>query len=285
LTATAATALPVEPPIVDAHAHIFTADMPVSASAWYRPSQAFTAEQYLDVLDAHGIEFGVIAGISIFGTNNDYMIGKLRQYRRLRGTAIVSSTIDRHALERMKADGVVGIRLQLTRQELPDLAGDEYQLLFRRLAELDLHIEVVVEGPRWPQVLPLLESSGARIVIDHFGHPDPQDGINCRGFQAVLRSVERGRTWVKLSAAFRLTWAAPGQPQRDPRSITLARAAAQCLLQNAGAERLVWGSDCPFIGHESSVSFADTLEEFAGWVADAHTRRKLSDTALKLYFS
>ncbi len=275
----------IEPPIVDAHAHIFSADMPVAKSAWFRPEHAFTAEQYLAVLDAHGIAFGVIAGISIFGFYNDYMIEMLRKYKRLRGTAIVPSTTDRNALERMKEDGVVGIRLQLTRQDLPDLAGDEYRLLFRRLADLDLHIEVVVEGPRWPQVLPVLEASGARIVIDHFAHPDPQHGVDCAGFQAVLRSVERGRTWVKLSAPFRLTWAAPGQAQRDPRSVTLAGEAARCLLQNAGTERLVWGSDCPFVGHEPSVSYADLLDEFYGWCPDAGTRRKLSDTALQHYFS
>jgi len=272
------------PPVVDAHAHIWSADMPVSRSAWFRPDKPFTAEQYLQVLDAHGVRFGVIAGISIFGTHNDYMIEQLRRHKRLRGTAIVDVTTDRQALARMKDDGVVGIRLQLTRQELPDLAGDAYRMLFKRLADLDLHIEVVVEGPRWPQVLPHLESSGARIVIDHFGHPDPQAGINCSGFQAVLRSVERGRTWVKLSAPFRLTWAAPGQAQRDPQSMALAREAARCLLQNAGTERLVWGSDCPFIGHPNET-FGEAIEELAAWVPDARVRSRLSDTALKLYFT
>ncbi|MEO8308556.1 MAG: amidohydrolase family protein [Pseudomonadota bacterium] len=274
----------MNPPLVDAHAHIYSANMPVSSSAWFRPGQAFTAEQYLAVLDAHGIQFGVIAGISIFGYYNDYMIQQLRKHRRLRGTAIVPPTTDLYTLERMKADGVVGVRLQLTRQELPDLAGDDYRLLFRRIADLGMHIEVVVEGPRWPQVLPILESSGANIVIDHFAHPDPQAGIDCTGFQAVLRSVQRGKTWVKLSAPFRLTWAAPGQG-RDPQSLTLAHQAAQCLLHNAGVERLVWGSDCPFIGHESSVTYADMLDELNQWVPDAQVRRKLSDTALKLYFS
>ena len=274
----------IEPPLVDAHAHIWSANMPVSSSAWFRPDQAFTAEQYLQVLDAHGVHFGVIAGISIFGYYNDYMIGQLRRHKRLRGTAIVPPGTDLYTLERMKADGVVGVRLQLTRQQLPDLSGDEYLLLFRRLADLDMHIEVVVEGPRWPQVLPLLESSGANIVIDHFGHPDPGQGTDCAGFQAVLRSVQRGRTWVKLSAPFRLTWAAPGQA-RDPRSVTLASQVAQCLLKEAGTQRLVWGSDCPFVGHESSVTYADLLEELVTWAPDARTRHQLSETALKLYFS
>lgn len=274
-----------EPPIVDAHAHIFTADMPVIAGAWFKPEYAFTAEQYLTELDRHGIHFGVIAGISIYGLYNDYMIEQLRRHERLRGTANVAPTTDRRALERMKADGVVGIRLQLTRRrELPDLTGEEYRLLLRRLADLDLHVEVVVEGPRWPHVLPTLEASGVKIVIDHFGHPDPANGVSCRGFQAVLRSVEKGRTWVKLSGAYRLTWAEPGGKSRDPRSIGLAAEAAQALLRHAGPERLVWGSDCPFVGFEQAVSFDDTLAELVAWAPDAAMRRRLSDTALRLYF-
>ena len=76
-------------------------------------------------------------------------------------------------------------------------------------------------------MLPILEAAGARIVIDHFGHPDPHAGRNCAGFQAVLRSIERGRTWVKLSVAYRLTWAEAGQAKRDPASVVLARELAQ----------------------------------------------------------
>jgi predicted TIM-barrel fold metal-dependent hydrolase len=273
-------------PIVDAHAHVFLENMPLSREAWFKPNYAFTAEQYLQVLDAHGIHFGVIAGISIYGLYNDYMLEQLRKYRRLRGTANILPTTDRYILERMKQDGVVGVRLQLTRRKaLPDIGDEEHQLLLRRLADLDMHVQVVVEGPSWPAVLPKLEASGVKIVIDHFGHPNPAEGVNCPGFAAILRSVEKGRTWVKLSGAYRLTWAAAGQSQRDPPTRPLARDLAQALLRNVGPERLVWGSDCPFVGHESHVSFQDTLDELAEWAPDAATRRKLSDTALKLYFS
>ena len=276
---------PADAPIVDAHAHIFLQNMPVSRAAWHKPDYAFTAQQYLQVLDTHGVHFGVIAGISIFGLYNDYMLEELRRHPRLRGTVNVLPTTDRYVLERMKQDGVVGVRLQLTRRkELPDLGDDDYQLLLRRLADLDMHVQVVVEGRAWPAVLPKLEASGVKIVIDHFGHPDPEEGVNCAGFKAVLKSVERGRTWVKLSGAYRLTWAPPGQAHRDPRTAPFALGLAQALVRNAGPQRLVWGSDCPFVGHESHVSFQDTLDEFVQWVPDAATRRKISDTALKLYF-
>jgi predicted TIM-barrel fold metal-dependent hydrolase len=276
----------IDPPIVDAHAHIFTRDMPLANGAWHQPEYGFTAEQYLRTLDEHGVHFGVIAGISIYGYYNDYMIEQLRIHKRLRGTVNIPPTTDRYVLEQMKADGIVGVRLQLTRRkELPDLGDADYRLLLRRIADLDWHIHVVVEGQLWPQVLPQLEASGVKVVIDHFGHPDPARGTSCPGFQAVLRSVAKGRTWVKLSAGYRLTWSEPGRKERDPRADELARQCAAELLQQAGPERLVWGSDCPFVGYESAVTYQDTLDAFAEWVPDAAARRTISATALKLYFS
>ncbi|MEP7245550.1 MAG: amidohydrolase family protein [Gammaproteobacteria bacterium] len=68
-------------------------------------------------------------------------------------------------------------------------------------------------------------------------------------------------------------------------TVPLARELAQALLKHAGPERLVWGSDCPFVGHEAAMSYDDAIEEFAAWVPDARIRRRISDTALKLYFS
>jgi predicted TIM-barrel fold metal-dependent hydrolase len=97
--------------------------------------------------------------------------------------------------------------------------------------------------------------------------------------------VAKGRTWVKLSAGYRLTWQGQGNGRPDPVAMRLAQAAAGKLLQEAGTERLVWGSDCPFVGHESSLTFADALASFEEWVPDAAARRRISDTALKLYFS
>ncbi len=95
----------------------------------------------------------------------------------------------------------------------------------------------------------------------------------------------KGRTWVKLSAGYRLTWLSTRDGAPDPRAMQLAREAAAKLLQEAGPERLLWGSDAPFVGHENSLTYADTLASFAEWVPDAAARRRMTDTALQLYFS
>ena len=54
-------ALPL-PPVVDAHAHIFTGGMPYAAGAWTRPDYDFTAEQFLATLDEQGVAFGAHRG-------------------------------------------------------------------------------------------------------------------------------------------------------------------------------------------------------------------------------
>ena len=86
-----------------------------------------------------------------------------------------------------------------------------------------------------------LEASGVKIVVDHLGRPDPKSGINSEGFKALLRSIEKGRTWVKVSGGYRLG------PQ--------AKEYARELLRVAGPDRLVWASDCPFVGHEGQFPY------------------------------
>ena len=58
----------IEPPLVDSHAHIWTKDLPFVDNPRHRPTYEFTVENYLADLDAHGIQYGVLAGASLFGT-------------------------------------------------------------------------------------------------------------------------------------------------------------------------------------------------------------------------
>lgn len=262
-------------PLVDTHAHLFTLDMPLDADAWHSPTQDARAERYMAVLDEHGVQFAVLAAASIYGDYNDYHIRSCRQYPRLRTTILAQPQYDMYTLERMKADGVVGIRLQWRHlKERPDLNSPEYRRLLRRVVDLDWHVHVHDDSHRLPDTICLLQNAGVKVVIDHFGRPSPERGLNDAGFQAVLRSVDKGNTWVKLSAGFRL-------PSED-----FARQCAAELLKSAGPERLLWGSDWPFVAFEGRVQYADTIAALARWIPDEQARRTIAgETALKLYFS
>lgn len=213
-------------PLVDAHLHLYTRDMPITDWAWHRPPADATAERFLSVMDAHGVGFGVVAAASLYGDYNDSTIRCLRRQPRLRGTAFVRPETDMYTLERMKADGIVGVRLFFRRVPAPpDLRSAEYRLLLRRVRDLGWHVHTLVESPMLPGIIAAMEQAGVKLVIDHMGHPDPARGMDCPGFKAMLAAIERGRTWVKLSGGFRA------------RSPEAARAHAEALLAVAGGER------------------------------------------------
>jgi len=263
-------ALP-ELPIVDAHAHVFTEAMPAAPDAWRKVSRGRPVSEFLETLDANHVPFGVIAAASMYGDYNDYTLAALRQHPRLRGTVIVPPTVDAYTLREMKKEGVVGVRwVWFMQNDLPDLKSVEYRKFLARLADLDLHVELLLGGERLGPVLADLQQSGVKVVIDHFGFPDPQLGIACPAFQAALRSVENGRTWVKLAAYHRLASAADVLTQR--------------LLDAAGTGRLVWGSDWPFVAAHERYTYQEALDSFIAAVPDAGTRREISETALRLYF-
>src|SRR5882757_8376841 len=226
-----------ETPLVDAHVHVFTRDMPLIDNPRHAPTYDFTVEQLIATMDAHGVQFAVIAAASPWGDYNDYVISALRAHPRLRGTVILKPTVERYILDAMSKDGVNGVRLPFISNELPDITTFEYRRFFRRLADLDWHVHLHVEGERLPLLLDKIEASGVKLVIDHLGRPDPRTGINSDGFKAMLRSIDQGRTWVKVSAGYRL----------GPAASDYARE----LVRVAGPDRLVWASDCPFVGHES----------------------------------
>lgn len=264
-----------EPPLVDSHFHIYTRQMPLVSSAWHKPPADAPLESYIETLDDNGVLFGVMAAVSLFGDYNDYARKAVLRHRRLRSTAIVRPTISRYDLEAMDRDGFVGIRLQWRNvTDPPDIASDDWKILLRRVADLGWHVHLNDRGPRLAPTIATLENAGVTIVLDHFGRPDPDVGISCPGFQAVLRGLEKGSCWVKLSAGFRL------EPQ------SLAKTYATELLRRSGGERLVWGSDWPFAGHESRVTYADTIAMLQDWVPNPAIRRRIGgENPLRLYFA
>lgn len=258
---------------IDAHVHVFTTGMPLIDNPRHAPTYSFTHEQLIKTLDQNGVDRAVIAAASPWGDYNDYILAACRTHpKRLRGTVILKPTVDRFALEAMGRDGIIGVRLPfIGLPQLPDITTFDYRAFFHRLADLDWHVHPHVDGEDLPKILPTLEASGVTIVIDHLGRPDPRTGINSEGFKAMARSIDKGRTWVKVSGGYRL----------GPKAVEYARE----LVRIAGPDRLVWASDCPFVGHEGQFSYQSTIDWLNDAVPDAAARDKIfGTTALNLYF-
>jgi predicted TIM-barrel fold metal-dependent hydrolase len=247
---------------VDCHAHVMRRDAPLAPDRHSAPKRDCTVEDYLTVLDTHGISHGVLTAPSFYGSDNSLLLDALdRAGGRLRGTVIVDPDIDRVSLVAMGERGAVGIRLNWVRRStLPDVSAGDYRQLFAKVRELDWHVEIYLEGPLLAKILPAVRESGAKVVVDHFGSPDPAQGVACAGFKAVLDGVRAGDTWVKLSAPYR-------QGGADVQRYVDA------LLDAGGPRQLLWASDWPFVSHEDEVTYRNCVEWLADWVPDQATRR------------
>jgi predicted TIM-barrel fold metal-dependent hydrolase len=265
---------PADCPLVDAHFHIYERSMPLAATAWHAPTADASIERCLATLDEHGITFGVVSAATIYGTYNDYVRRALRANPRLRGTAMVDLNWDMDQLERLKADGFVGMRLLFRPlAEIPDLGDEPYRRLLRRCADIGWHVHLTDRPERIGRTIASIEAAGAAVVLDHIGLIDTAEGVDDPGFGAILKAIERGRTWVKLSAAFRFK--IPG----------LADRCAKALVGAGGWERLMWGSDWPFAGFEEQISYADTVAALRRWVPDPAMRFCIAGrTPLRLLF-
>ncbi|TGX54338.1 amidohydrolase [Sphingomonas gei] len=268
-----ADAQPANAPAVDSHAHIFTRAMPFARDAHSRPTYDYPVEAWLADLDRHGIGRGVIAAASLFDDGNAYTLAALAAHPRLRATILAGPDTSARELRALADQGVVGVRLTWRRlTDLPGLADAPWRGFLGRLADCGMHVELLAGSAQLPVLLPQLLAAPVRLVVDHFGVPSRDETERRAGTDALLRAVQSGAAWVKISAGFRMPW----------------EIAAECtarLLAEAGPGRLLWGSDAPFVNHEAAMDYAGTLALYLRLVPDAEMRRVIDSSALALFFN
>ena len=262
---------------VDTHAHVFHQGLALADTRRHTPDYDATLAEYLDLLDAHGMRHGVLVQPSFLGTDNSHLVQALRAApARLRGVAVVAQDIAETELQDLAAAGVVGIRLNLVGLDSPALQTPAWQSLLARVNALGWHVEIHLQAARLDGVMPALLAADCRIVVDHFGRPDPALGVSDPGFQYLLRQADSGRVWVKLAAPYR-NWAAAA-------CAASGRLATQQLLDAYTPERLMWGSDWPHTEHRHLASYAAATQWLDAWIDDPAQRRAvLADTPLQLF--
>lgn len=250
---------------VDSHAHIFEQGLPLAPVRRFSPQYDALAETYLDLLNAHGLDMGLLVQPSFLGTDNSYILAALEKYpRKFRGVAIIPHDISEKDFRRLHEAGYTGMRLNLVGLPLVDLAGPEWIPLLRMVREYDWHVEVFRKSSDLPILLrPLLEA-GVKVVVDHFGKIDPKLLAHDPVFPWLLGLGPSRRVWMKISATYRIGNLATGE--------MFARQVMPRLLDAFGADRLLWGSDWPHTQHEDHVTFGLTMDNFAIWIPDQTVR-------------
>ncbi len=259
-----------EPPMsVDSHAHSFLQTLPMVPHRRYTPDYDAGLPDYLAMLDRDGSTHGVLIQPSFLGFDNSYLLSALQKHpERLRGIAVLQPEVTRQALSGLAQKGIVGIRLNLIGEEDPDFSQSLWRTHLKDVAELGWQVEVQAEAGRLSKIIPAVLSAGATMVVDHFGRPDKQSGIDDPGFRYLLSTARTGKVYVKLSGPYRLG--------PDGRGYQIADQAAPLLLGAFGPEHLVWGSDWPHTEFEKTAPGPQQMRaELDKWVPDAAQRRQI----------
>jgi predicted TIM-barrel fold metal-dependent hydrolase len=268
------------PGIADCHLHIIDpARFPFVPGAGYtpRPDETGTREALDAVLDAHGVAHALLVQPSGYGFDNSAMLDAMAaRPGRFKAIAVISGAESDHTLEALAARGVVGVRFNLVNAKADALAGPEAPALLARLKALGWFAQVFAGDDQWQRAAPLLQRSGIRILIDHFGIGDLPLGLRAPGFQTVLALGRSGNAAVKLSAPYRIVTTRGDYGAIDDH--------AEALLTAFGKEGCVWGSDWPFLGMDYEIRYADCLAVLARWLPDRADRdRVLRDNPARLF--
>ncbi|MGW8454425.1 amidohydrolase family protein [Streptomyces niveus] len=267
----------VPPDSCDTHFHVFEPDYAHVPEPLYTFPDG-TLEQYQALTRQLGIRRTVLVQPTYYGTDNSLLLDVLRAAGPdCRGVARVEEDAGGRELDRLHTAGVRAIRLDLfARAAWPTADIVAY---VRRMAVLarprGWHLQFYAPGTVVRDLLPFLADLEDRFVIDHMGYMKESDGLTGADFDGLLRVMDGGRCYVKLSGPYRI---AKDRPLSAVEPIGRALVAAR-------PDRLVWGSDWPHLpdGGRDTGELLNLLADWAPDEADRH--RILVETPASLFFA
>lgn len=265
----------------DCHAHILgpAVRYPYSAARVYTPPDCLLPD-YRRMLDTLGVERAVLVQPSVYGTDNTVMLEALKSDRaHLRGVAVVPEDISGQDLHVMHNDGIRGVRVNIVdvKDRKPGtLPLASLKKLAQRIEPFGWHIEFLMHVDEFADLAHTLASFPVDTVLGHLGYMRTDKGLNAPGFKSLLKAVDNGRCWVKLTGPYRISTS--GMPHADV--IPFAHA-----LIKANPDSVVWGSDWPHVMAKGAMpNDGDLVDLLADWIPDAGVRQKvLVENPQRLY--
>jgi predicted TIM-barrel fold metal-dependent hydrolase len=268
---------PCPPGAIDCHLHVFG-----PATRWtFHPDSKYTSldalpEMHIALQDQLGLAGGVIVSGGGYGMNFAHLEETLAAHGdRFKGVALLPPDVTRADLQRLDALGVRGARFvsEGHRGALPRLDAR----IAAMVHELGWHVQFYPAGDDLLENADALQALPNDVVLDHFAAIPAAGGTGQPAFQLLLRLLDTGKFWVKLSGPMRCT---PGDYPYAP-----VTPIAQALVAHA-PHRLVWGTDWPHVNMagRGMPNDGDLFDLLAEWVPDEATRKRiLVDNARELY--
>lgn len=270
LAALRAPSQPLPPGACDVHAHVFGPfeRFPLPPAPRYKPPLS-PYENYIAMLDKVGTSNGVLVHAGAYGFDNSATIDALQRAKgRLKGVAVVAPDISDAELERLNSIGFCGVRF--TEMGAPAGPGvllfSDLQKMAPRLKAIGWHAQVWGKCDIIAANSAMLRGLKIPVVFDHMGQFEAARGLADASFRSLVDLLKDGSFWLKVTA-FRNSQALPEMADVRPFHEALVKAAP---------DRLVWGSDWPFIGMGDRMpNVGHLLDVLRNWTGDETAFNKI----------
>ena len=257
--------LALPPGACDCHFHLFG---PATRYRFDPQSPYVTAdalpETYFELQKAVGLERGVVVSGGAYGRDYTHLADTLARFPdRLRGIVLPREDLGDAEIRRLAALGVRGMRFISERRhgKLPRL---DPALARRAFDAAGWQVHFYPRGDL-AEIAPQLLALPNTIVLDHFGGIDVDAGED---ESLLLKVLDTGRVWVKLSGPMRCT--------REEYPYARVTPLARRLVAHA-PERLIWGSDWPHVNmnEREMPDDGDLVDLVAAWIPAEWERQKI----------
>jgi predicted TIM-barrel fold metal-dependent hydrolase len=259
----------------DTHTHVFDARFANGPSPYTLPLAPL--EVHAAMRAALGIERAVLVQPAPFGRDPACLMDALaRGNGRLRGVTIADETVTDATLEAWHAAGIRGLRFVEMRApggsgRYPGAIGvAALHAVAPRLRALGWQAHLWASAGQLAALLPDLSRLGVPLVADHLAMPQ---GADDPAFDAILGHLRDGHLWVKATLC------------RVPREAGVETLRPlQDRLVAANPDRVLWGSDWPYVRMAPPPDAGAMLDLFLDWLGDAAlARRILVDNPARLF--
>ncbi len=262
------------PGACDTHIHFYDASAAVAPGA-PMPGDRTLAE-YRRVQARLGLSRVVVVQPNAYVDDNHLALEAIAALgASARGVAVVKPGVTDGELERLTRGGIRGLRIMTLNGGA--LGFDVMDALMARLHAFGWHANIQLDGRTLADHAAQIARLPGRFVIDHCGKFLEPVAAEDDAFRALLRLVDTGRCWVKLSGPYETS--KTGAPRYEDVG-RLARA----LVAHA-PERMIWASNWPHpSARPTPPDDADMLDLLLDWAPDERTRaRILVDNPAELY--
>jgi predicted TIM-barrel fold metal-dependent hydrolase len=253
------------PPLAtDCHQHIYDPMRFPPAKPGSEPNA--TVGDYRLFQKRLGLGRNVIATPRPYLTDNRVTMDAIAQFApNARGAATVDPAITDAELEVLHKGGIRAARFGLGADAVAMVTA--LQPLAKRVNDMGWHIDFGASGTQLVALQDLLLNFPSVLVFDHMGRIEQPMGVNHPGFAVMLKLLDKGRTYVKLSMA-------AGDSKDGPPTFADVTKVAQAYVK-AAPERMIWGSNWPHPGEATKPDDAVVFDLLSQWAPDEATRHRI----------